>query len=490
MPEVPKIVEPYHPVVQLRFGRKPFIITIPPDYLVEFTATEVRGGKDQATLVFIDPTFVKIESFLLQLDKETAESRSSKDVPTDVLFYRWGFPGLGLEERPWRQGAIATYTPTLSTAGMRISLDIWARGTTFQFITEPKTYKGKISSVVTQMALEMGYPKANVFVEETDDDEMEEDPRAEWSVKNQSRVDFMESLKQSAKSKTNPSKPYFFKLSLDGTFHFHTIDFSRTKKRKRTEPRIFKVLFAGPNTGVTSFTPAYNSRRIGNFAQTVLATTYDPRTKQYQKRVLTRKTLGLQTKDDPKNARTTSGPLVKSDDREELEKVVNAATFKPSQQVALGGRCSGKTKQIYASPQRAFAYLEHSFKVLHETVSGAQLELVGLPEFSDFTPDEHYCDVHVVLPPQAYQDAVQTGSWPELSQGANVRSGVSRDAQLDVTAGLHWSSGRYQVKRVTHTITSGYTISAELGKPTMLVGPDEARTGPPAKAKPATVKTT
>jgi hypothetical protein len=193
--------------------------------------------------------------------------------------------------------------------------------------------------------------------------------------------------------------------------------------------------------------------------------------------------MGMSSKDDPKGARTTGGSLVKSNDLQEQEKVVNAAVYKQSQQVALGGACSGKTKHQYTSPEQAFAHLEHSFKILHETISGAQLELVGLPGLEDFSADELYCDMHVTLPPASVISAINTGNTDEVDQ-------VLSKFGLSPNYGLHWSSGRYQIKVVTHTITSGYSISAELFRPTMLAGPDEARTGPPKKPKLTTVTTT
>lgn len=475
------IKEPYHPVVQLRFGSSDFIVTIPPQHLMEFTAIERRGGRDQATLTFIDPTFTRLESRLLQLDKERT-AKTKKDTDNTALFYRWGFPGLGLENRIWKQGLIATYTPTLTISGMRISIDLWAIGTQFAFLTEPGTYYGKISSVVTQLAQEMGYPNSNIFVEETNDDD-NADLNQPWPIHNLSRLDFIDSLMTRAVSKENPQKPYFFRLAMDSTFHFHTVDFSKTKKMRRAEPRLFKTLFGDPESPVTDFSPSYNARRIGSVAQSVLATTYDPRTKQYQKRVLSRQNIGMSTRDDPKNARTTAGPLVKSTDLKEQEKKVNASVYKQSQQTALGGACSGKTRHQYTNPESAFAELEHSYKLLHETITNASIELVGLPGLEDFSADEYYCDVHVVLPPDSVESAINAGGSEELDQIANK-------VGLEPSYGLHWSSGRYLIKNVTHSITTGYTISAELFRSTNLDGPDEARTGPPKKPQLTTVPTT
>ena len=67
----------------------------------------------------------------------------------------------------------------------------------------------------------------------------------------------------------------------------------------------------------------------------------------------------------------------------------------------------------------------------------ATLDLVGLPEYVTFGPQELYCNVQAYMP---------DGS-------------------------LHWTSGQYFIKEVTHRITAKYEIKAELFRGTALDGP-------------------
>lgn len=467
------MAEPLLPIVQLKFGTDDFIVSVPPEHLVEFTATDRQDQGDTANFVFIDPQFTKIENLILNTD------RNKKP-----LLYRWGYPGEGLESVYWRKAVIETYLPTMSVTGTRINLGVRAQGSEFAVIIEPTVYYGKISDVVKVIAKEMGFSTSNMMVEETDDD-VNTTSKTEWFSANWTRIDMIIYLARIAKSKSNPSRTYNFKLGGDGTFHFHTVDFNNEKylKWKKSKEdsknaqkyRRFKVLFAYPS-GILSFTPQFNARSVGSFAQTVLATTYDPRTKQFNKRVLTRESIGMGSSDDPKNPKTVAGPLVKSSSpQQEQEKIANARAHQPVRQMALGGRCSGKTTHQYANEQQAGNKIENAFKTLHEQVQSATLELVGLPEYADFSADEIKCDILVVLPDYLGSD----GSFPgdKTVNHGNFAS-----------SGLHWSSGRYYIKEVVHSITGSYSISAELYRAAMLDGPDDAKTGPPKKPSVVYVK--
>jgi hypothetical protein len=469
--------EPLHPIVQLMFGKSNYIVTIPPDHLVEFTAIEKRGT-DLATFIFIDPTYTKIEKLLFQLDKEF-KSKNKKSA----LGYRWGYPGLGLEQAKWKLGTLSTYTPTITTSGMRVNIGVRSLGTEFALFVEPKTYYGKISAVVKQIAIEMGFTKPGVdqFIEETDD-ELNDLHETEYSTGNNTRIDLINSLIEKARSLKNPNSQYTFRLSSDGSFHFHTPNYMKDKvlNKLKGKYRKFEVLFGNPDSGVISFSPTYNSKGISGLAQTILACTYDPKTKQYQKRLLDRDSMGLTQPDEAKGAKTSAGPLItnKNATAEDKEKKINARVYNGTRQRALGGRCAGKTTHQYAEPEAAMVQAENAFKSLHELTSSAVLELVGLPEYADFSADEDKCDIYVVLPegsaseqllPQGYQEGVPSPS----------------DA---VYSGLHWSSGRYLIRSVTHSITGSYTITAELKRSTMLEGPDDAKTGAPKKISATVVK--
>jgi hypothetical protein len=448
--------EPLHPVVQLKFGIDDFVVSIPPQHLVEFTAIDKKGGSDVANFVFIDPSYHKIDRLILATDK--------KDSP---LLYRWGYPGDGLEKSLWRSSRIETYEPTISHAGLRINLGVRSVGSEFAALVEPRTYIGKISTVIRTIALEIGYKNEDIIIEETDDEDNETN-NMEWFSGNRTRIDLMYYFMRIAKSKTNPNDRYDFKLGSNGKFYFRTLRGAKVQTKK--EYRVFKVLAGDPTGGVIEFVPQYNAQKIGSWAQSIIASTYDPRTKRFEKRLITRKTLGLEDKEnDPKRGRTTAGPLV--DDTKpitEQERVSNAHTHLPSRSLATGGRCSGRTSHQYSEPERAFNRVSHAFKSLHESISTASLSLVGLPEYSDFGPDEGYCDVLVVLPEAAL-------GLEDVREGL-IESNIERNY-----SGLHWSSGRYRIQDVTHTIASGYTISANLYRSSMLDGPASASTGPPKK---------
>jgi hypothetical protein len=491
LPSKNYIREPFFPVVQLKFGGNDFIVTIPPEHLIEFTAIE-RRGHDTATFVFIDPTFTKIERLLFSIDKErrTKEYQANKKAGIrHVLAYRWGYPGAGLEQTMWKRARLETYTPTITTSGMRLNIGVVSLGCEFALFVEPKTYYGKISQVVETIANEMGFTQYGVdyFIEETDDVQNELS-NTEWSAGNRSRVDIVNYLATQARSILAPNLRYTFRLASDGTFHFHTPNFLEDKLTKKYEAmnrkkyRQFKVLFGDPNEGNISFTPTYNAEGISSLAQSLIAATYDPRAKQYQKRMLDRQTLGLTQKNDPKGAKTTAGPLVsdKNATAEDKEKKVNARAFIETRQRALGGRCAGKTTHQYSEPETAMVKAENAFKTLHEKVSTADLELVGIPEYADFSADEYYCDVLVVLPDGSFSEQLLPRSFAE---------GVPTPSDA-AYAGLHWSSGRYIINAVTHTITGSYIINAELQRSTMLEGPQDAKTGAPKKIGSTIVKAT
>jgi hypothetical protein len=448
--------EPLHPVVQLKFGIDDFVVSIPPQHLVEFTAIDKKGGSDIANFVFIDPSYHKIDRLIIATDKKDG-----------ALLYRWGYPGDGLEKTLWRSSRIETYEPNISHAGLRINLGVRSKGSEFATLIEPKTYIGKISTVVRTIALEMNYKNEDIIIEETDDEDNETN-NMEWFSGNRTRVDMLHLFERISKSKTNPNDRYTFKLGSNGKFYFRTSRGAKIQTKK--EYRVFKLLAGDPTGGGIEFVPQYNAQKIGSWAQSIIASTYDPGTKRFEKRLITRKTLGLEDKEnDPKKGRTTAGPLV-SDDKPitEQERISNAHKHVPSRSLALGGRCSGRTSHQYSEPERAFNRIENSFKSLHESISTATLSLVGLPEYSDYGPDEEYSDVLIILPESAL-------GIEDVREGL-VESNIERNY-----SGLHWSSGRYKILDVTHTIASGYTISANLFRSSMLDGPVSASTGPPSK---------
>jgi len=442
------IREPLLPVVQLKFGSEDFIVTVPPNNLQEFTSVIRAGsGADMSSFVFIDPTYGEIEKQIFLTDKNAKP-----------LLYRWGYPGNGLERAQWSRMSIRTYLPTITHAGLRITIECVAVGSEFAYIVEPATYKGKISSVAKAIAKEMKFSSDQTFIEETDDD-VNEERNQEWFAANQTRIDLLMQLVGLARSKANPSEVYEFRLDAEGNFHFHTKQYKLPGMMFSADQtyRQFRVLFGHP-TGVSSFTPRYEANQFSPLASSIVASTLDPKTKRYMQRVLTRDNLGLSDKqlDDKSanSARTTAGPLVQSSDQIDQRRKANAHVFQPTQQIALGGRCSGKTTQVYAGPEAALTKTENFYKIMQNMMYGASMELVGLPEYADFRPNELYCDVLVVLPAEA--------------------AALSRQ-------NLHWSSGRYAIREMTHHISSAYVISVELFRSFALEGTSTAKVKSPER---------
>jgi hypothetical protein len=491
------------PVVQIRFGPEkglsgsgivkersrtvplqPFITTIPPEHLVEFVHTDKRGA-DEVNMTFFDPTFGRLEQQIFQTDRERGR-----------MLYRWGYPGQGLEQSPWREVVIRDYMPTLSSSGLRMTLSGLSVGAEFATLCEPRVYKGKISDVVRQIAHELGYRnESKIFIEETDDDSRTATDAiqvaaagvntvvkrlalssAEWATGNKTRIDLINKMLKLAKSKENPNGTYSFRLSSKGSFHFHTEHFKKIKQEvfgstdptketdKRRKYRRFEVLFGNPTNTIT-FVPRYNSRAMGSYAAASVAGVYDPRLKQFQQRVVDRVHEGMSSNHDPKYARTTAPPLVSpSADRIARRAKADSFTYHPVKQVALGGACSGKQVHQHLGPEMAMNVLTSAWRRMHSHLHGGQLEAVGTPDLVDYSAEEGWTDVLVYLPPDT-----------EYLPGTPSKF-------LGVNAALHWSSGRYMIVSVQHSITTSYLVSASLRRSTAQEGPAEAKTGPPKKA--------
>jgi hypothetical protein len=230
----------------------------------------------------------------------------------------------------------------------------------------------------------------------------------------------------------------------------------RGGKGKQKGFRNFHVLFGDPN-GVIRFAPRYRARQIGAFAASVIGGTIDPKTKQYLQYPTDRDTEGMTTEHDPKNAKTTAAPMVKSKDRSKKRAMANAVVFEPTKQVGTKGRCAGQTTEPYTTPETAHNKIVNAWMRMQQALQGGTLELVGLPEHADLSARERYVNVYVVLP----DESLSAAGAPQ--------------------PGLHWSSGQYQIMEVTHSITTQYVITAELKRPTAGAGPFAAKTGAPQR---------
>lgn len=426
-------------------------MTIPPNNLVHFKHTDQYGATDKVEIEFLDPTFGDLEDLLLGADENAR----------GLFRYRWGYPGQGLEEANWHEMMINDFNSAISTSGIRINLTGFSAVIPTSIVAvEPKVYTGKVSSVARQVAKDMGFTNPDkIFIEETDDDERGTGPEdtsvipAPWPTGNLTLVDFLHYLMKEAKSKANPNGTYNFRFGSDKSFHFHT-DLYQTSfgYRQIKAKRTFDVLFGMTDVGI-EFVPVYRSQTMGSRSRSILAQTYDPRTKQFVEKVLDRDSMGLTTDMDSVNAKTTAPPFTKSADG--TVKITNGVIFYPTKQVAMGGRCSGKQAHQHTGPAEALKISENAFKRMQAFVSGGTLTLKGRPEVANLSLDEIWTEIRV------------------------IRKNKS----------LHWSSGWYRLYEVVHDIGSSYTVTATLARTTQALGPSDAATGKAAANKIVVVPT-
>lgn len=434
-------------------SNRSYITTVPPDFIQEFTYMS-GSGADKFTLTFLDYTYGELEQKIMEIDRYK-----------NNIYVRWGYPKNGLKSAPWHIMLLQNYQPSITYSGLRMTLSGVAEGSEFSTLVEPKTYTGKISDVIRSIAHEMGFSDENIFIEETDDN-YRVTTKDEWSTSGKTRIDLINNyLIDKARSLENPQGNYTFHLSSLGTFHFHTQFYSKVRDALRGTPssikdknyRKFKVLHGMP-TNVIEFIPSYDSASLGMYSASCVAAVYDPRTKQLQQTLVDRKTQGMSTDHDPKKgARTPAAPFTDSKDSQVQRKKVESYAYRPVKRVALGGHCSGKQIHKHTGPQDAVNEITSAWKHLHSCVYSASLTLVGTPDAADFTAREQFCDISVILPH------------------------LENSKESKVTNRLHWSSGLYHIREVTHTISNTYTITAQLDRMTASDGAGDAKTGSPVK---------
>jgi hypothetical protein len=437
------------PIVQLRIGGSD-ILTIPPNNLISFKYTDNVEITDNVIFSFVDPTMGDLEDLIMDADKRYGAT----------VMFRWGYPDNGLDKAKWRSMDFVDYLPDILPGRLMITLT----GNAYNLNTnisrvKPTVYKGKISSVMKQIAADMGYTDSSkIFIEETDDDYRDGTEDADipvtnplnistksvWPTNNLDIIDFVNlMLLPTAKSKANPQGIYSFKIGTNQTFHFHTQFYKANDSNDTTSIRTFNLLYAVQDNSIR-FQPEYSSSLMGSYARSVVATSYDPRLKQFIKKTLDRNTVNLSTSLDPKSAKTTAPPLVDSNDEDARSKKTNFYSHYPTRQVALGGRCAGKTTRKYNEPEEAIKMSERSFMRMQRYVSAATLFLTGADaDLVNFDADERWCIVNVIKQNKS----------------------------------LHWSSGKYNIQQIIHDVGSKYDITVKLLRYTHADGPADAKTG-------------
>lgn len=445
-----------HPVVKIKVGGKEF--NVPPNYLMEFEEKCILSGYAETTLKLTDPSYVDLE-------KSIVGGAGS----TGLVQYCWGYPGQKFTD--WREFATLFILPDIGERGYQLTINGKATVTASVAQVEPMAFRGKISDVVVQVTQELhkrmkkagsvnGIRKA--YIEETNDDDPagvpgsiafpdvvvppylpgaqpQDNSSRVWYTGNRSLLTFVrEILRPYAVSKQTQSADYIFNVSPQGDLHFHSRGWAKGQvydltsgtwsegKIPGVKYRTFNFLWSNPK-GVRNFRPTINSAIIGGNARGWVCSTFDPKTKQYAEAAVNRSTL----RGDESNSRTLMGPP--DPDNPQSTKVADLFIHEPSS-VDLG-------------PERAMSRLANQFRFLNESITAAVLELIGLPEYVNFSPDEEYCIINVLLP--------------------SVKGGPNN---------LHWESGQYFIKDVTHRITGGYDITANLFRATALDGPFDSKT--------------
>jgi hypothetical protein len=464
----------YHPVVQLRIGGDD-LVTIRPDHILTFRHTDCFG-KNEVEMELVDPTYTYLENKFIGIDKEG----SFRGVESRGLFqYRWGYPEQGFENAIWHSVELTRLSPRITHTGYFLNIAGAARNLCkASSLLQHKTYVGKVSEVAKQVALDLGYDEAHMDIEETADDERSDDPltvlegsgrgvtiasalttKAVWPTSHMTLFDFVDRvLRVVARSKAHPNSPYKFSLTTDGYFIFSSYDNERPAVFNKNLPiRSFTMLYGSQCEDVVEFLPDYNTGALATRCRSNLSATYDPRTKRYIQSLIDRKELGLYRKDfDPDGAQTTAPPLSESTDITTKRDKTSGATYHPTKQVAMGGRCSGKQEHKHTGPEEALQNSKNRYMHLMHLISTATLTLVGKPEHANFSTKEMFCDVNPVMP--------------------------------DGT--LHWSNGRYYIEKVVHDLYPAYKITVSLHRYTHAAGSANAKTPGYVAPAPTTVSST
>lgn len=412
----------FHPFVQIRAGDLP-ITTVPPERLQNFSYKSAVDALSLLQFSAIDPTFKELEQILLQADDTD-----------NAIYFRFGhLENVGSINRDWIKSRLVNFVPNITHRGTQVNAVCLVDAVQGIATQKTRTYSGKISKVVRQIAEDIG---AIPEVEETDDDENDAfednngDPRL-WTVRNQTLIEFIRTeLLPIARSKTSPSNYDLWVTGGDITtgggdqppvLHFHTKDFPDCRRRKR---RVLELQYlAGKTDRVVEFNPEYSGKILGNFGAAsgqVVTRIFDPDSGRYISEVHNRKvdenTLSVGT-----GTKTTAAPSNPADAKDDTE----AQAVLYSRELTL--------KQ--ASDQG-----RSSWEIGKAITFTANITLVGLPELV-FLEANDYIDIKVIVPDPS------TGQFAE-----------------------HWSGGLYRIYSADHQIGDNYMITCALQRDLAAVG--------------------
>ncbi len=412
-----------HPYFQLQVGDLP-LTTVPPNFVQSLTYKSSLGGLGKLDFQVVDPTFQEIEELLIGSDTE--------NLP---IFSRFGY----LDESDqvtsfWIQSRLIDFIPRLSQRGMEITASTLIDVSDALVRARTKTYSGKISRVVEQIAADMD---VDAEIEETNDDINEAHPDYEgapkqWLINNMTLLDFVEKrLLPVAKSKSGQSN-YIVWVSGGRTrtrkpvLHFHTKEFTDCISRRATKQFTYLL---GAQDEVIDFQPSFSGSLLGNLGGgQVVMRNYDPITKQY-----TTKAQSILTNPNAvligEGTKTNAVPTTPEDPESDLEP-------------------QGVVMTREDDLDRALARSQNVHDVLRAASFNAQLDILGLPSTTDLESND-LIKVNVLIPNDPG------------SPGPPYR--------------VHWSSGSYLVREALHHVGEGrYTIQCQLQREKLELGPEQA----------------
>lgn len=409
-----------HPVVQLQVGDQP-IQLIPPNYVQSLVYTSVIHANAFVEIKAIDPTYVNLETFLI-----------GADYSKEPILIRFGY--LGTEDQimsDWIQTQLVNFSPELDHKGTEISANFMIYTNEDVVLAKTKSYSGRISSVVRQIAEDAGL---HADIEETNDDINEAHPENNgnpkvWSTGPLTTLEFIrQHLLPIARSKTSKGE-YRFWISPGGshrdkrpTLHFHTFEHRCPVREKGIKEFSYLI---NQQQQVLEFRPTFASNIIGNVggSQTVMRA-WDASSKRFvSKAQNTRTNPEIVSVGDGSGDSTRSTPVTEEGVNEDL--------------VSQGGFHITTESRIEDAVNRA----EITWGHLRNASDEAVLTLLGAPD-TDLIEWYNTTDIEA-------NDLIRVNCMIPTLGNAEVLQ-------------RHWSSGLYIVKEVVHDISSRYVVTCQL----------------------------
>lgn len=415
-----------YPFFQIQVGDFD-ITTVPPEFVQSLTYKSSIESLSTLDFSVIDPTFSDIEQILI-----------GSDESNEPVLARFGYVDkTGQISSNWIQSRLLNYSPRMTHRGTEITASCLVDVGNKIVEADSRVFRGKISSVVKQIAQEIGL---GYEIEETNDDinDALPDNRGSpklWPTNGLTTFEFVRKvLLPLARSKSGQSD-YQFWITGVGTrtkppvLHFHTKEYPDCSARKK-KLKEFTYL-AGQQDQVLEFQPNYSSSLLGNLGGgQVVMRTYDPVTKQFVSSVQnTRNNPNTIAFGDGKS--TVSVPIAEAGVNEDLLSQAGYHMLREDNSTEAINRARNRWELLKA----------YSFT--------AVLTLVGLPDVPDsagkIIPGTGTTDLEA-------NDLVQVNVLVPNFPGSTIGPPYRK----------HWSSGLYLVTEAIHEIASRYTVTCQL----------------------------